>query len=222
MLATSMSASVFFWIIPGQKKVVAAIKAGQPVDPVHGQRGKQRSVHNTYFTLPVLFAMLSGHYSFTYNHPQNWLVLILMMMAGAAIRQFFVLRHGYKLGRHGHPWRWALVGVLVLVAVIVWLRPPTGATNSVATETISTGPKGQLGYKDLQPVLAQRCYSCHGEQVQMKNVRLDSAALVRQHAATIYQQVVLAKAMPMNNATALTEAERQLFKQWFEAGARVD
>ena len=222
MLATSMSASVFFWIIPGQKKVVAAIQAGQPVDPVHGQRGKQRSVHNTYFTLPVLFAMLSGHYSFTYNHPQNWLVLILMMAAGAAIRQFFVLRHGYKLGRHRHPWRWALGGVLVLVAVIVWLRPPTVATNSVAKEAISTGPGGQLGYKDLQPVLAQRCYSCHGEQVQMKNVRLDSAALVRQHAATIYQQVVVAKAMPMNNATALTEAERQLFKQWFEAGARVD
>jgi uncharacterized membrane protein len=74
----------------------------------------------------------------------------------------------------------------------------------------------------LQPVLAQRCYSCHGEQVQMKNVRLDSAALVRQHAASIYQQVVVAKAMPMNNATGLTEPERQLFKQWFEAGARVD
>jgi uncharacterized membrane protein len=222
MLATSMSASVFFWIIPGQKKVVAAIKAGQPVDPVHGQRGKQRSVHNTYFTLPVLFAMLSGHYSFTYNHPQNWLVLILMMFAGAAIRQFFVLRHGYKLGRHGHPWRWALVGVLVLVAVIVWLRPPAVATDSVAKYPISTGPGGQFGYKNLQPVLAQRCYSCHGEQVQMKNVRLDSAALVRQHAATIYQQVVVAKAMPMNNATGLTESERQLFKQWFEAGARVD
>jgi uncharacterized membrane protein len=98
MLATSMSASVFFWIIPGQKKVIAAIQAGQAVDPVHGQRGKQRSVHNTYFTLPVLFAMLSGHYSFTYNHPQNWLVLILMMFAGAAIRQFFVMRHGFKLG----------------------------------------------------------------------------------------------------------------------------
>ena len=222
MLATSMSASVFFWIIPGQKKVVAAIKAGQPVDPVHGQRGKQRSVHNTYFTLPVLFAMLSGHYSFTYNHPQNWLVLILMMFAGAAIRQFFVLRHGYKLGRHGPPWRWALVGVLVLVAVIVWLRPPAVATDSVAKYPISTGPGGQFGYKNLQPVLAQRCYSCHGEQVQMKNVRLDSAALVRQHAATIYQQVVVAKAMPMNNATGLTESERQLFKQWFEAGARVD
>ncbi|MBU3739259.1 MAG: urate hydroxylase PuuD [Rhodoferax sp.] len=222
MLATTMSASVFFWIIPGQRKVVAAIRAGQPVDPVHGQRGKQRSVHNTYFTLPVLFAMLSGHYSFTYNHPQNWLVLILMMAAGAAIRQFFVLRHGYKLGRHRHPWRWALAVVLVLLAVIAGLRPPADAIQSVATNPVSTGPGGLLGYPSLQPVLAQRCYSCHGEQVQMKNVRLDSAALVRQHAPAIYQQVVVAKAMPMNNATGLTEAERQLVKQWFEAGARTD
>ena len=229
MLATSMSASVFFWIIPGQKKVIAAIKAGQPVDPVHGQRGKQRSVHNTYFTLPVLFAMLSGHYSFTYNHPQNWLVLIVMMFAGAAIRQFFVLRHGYKLGRRGHPWPYALAGVLVIVAAIVWLRPVpaataavTNATNSVAKDPVSTGPGGQFGYQTLQPVLAQRCYSCHGEQVQMKNVRLDSPELVKQHGANIYQQVVVVRAMPMNNATGLTEAERQLIKQWFEAGARTD
>ena len=229
MLATSMSASVFFWIIPGQKKVIAAIKAGQPVDPVHGQRGKQRSVHNTYFTLPVLFAMLSGHYSFTYNHPQNWLVLIVMMFAGAAIRQFFVLRHGYKLGRHGHPWPYALAGVLVIVATIIWLRPAPAttavvayATNSVAKDPVNTGAGGQLGYQVLQPVLAQRCYTCHGEQVQMKNVRLDSAALVKQHGTNIYQQVVVARAMPMNNATGLTEAERQLIKQWFEAGARTD
>jgi hypothetical protein len=229
MLATSMSASVFFWIIPGQKQVIAAIKAGQPVDPVHGQRGKQRSVHNTYFTLQVLFAMLSGHYSFTYNHPQNWLVLIVMMFAGAAIRQFFVLRHGYKLGRRGHPWPYALAGVLVIVAVIVWLRPVpaatapvTNATNLVAKDPVNTGPGGQFGYQTLQPVLAQRCYNCHGEQLQMKNVRLDSPALVKQHGANIYQQVVVARAMPMNNATGLTEAERQLIKQWFEAGARTD
>jgi uncharacterized membrane protein len=113
--------------------------------------------------------------------------------------------------------------VLVLVAVIVWLQPPPPvAIDSVAKDPISTRPGGQFGYKDLQPVLAQRCYSCHGEQVQMKNVRLDSAALVRRHAPNIYQQVVLARAMPMNNATGLTEPERQLFKQWFEAGARVD
>ena len=228
MLATTMSASVFFWIIPGQRKVVAAIKAGAPVDALHGKRGKQRSVHNTYFTLPVLFAMLSGHYSFTYTHPQNWLVLILMMFAGAAIRQFFVLRHGYKLGRNRHPWPYALVGVLVIAALIVWLRPVTStsatsvAINSVAAHVGSTGAAGLNGYQQLQPLLAQRCYLCHGELVQMKNVRLDSPENVKRHAQNIYQQVVVTRIMPMNNTTGLSEVERQFIKQWFEAGAKVD
>ena len=225
MMATTMSASVFFWIIPGQKKVVASIKAGEPVDPIHGKRGKQRSVHNTYFTLPVLFAMLSGHYSFTYTHPQNWLILILMMFAGAAIRQFFVMRHGFKLGRNGNPLPYALAGLAVIVGVIVWLRPApvvVSAINSGAGQALLAGSSGQIDYKNLQPVLAQRCYMCHGEQVQMKNVRLDSAQNVKLHAQNIYQQVVVTKVMPMNNATGLTDAERLLIKQWFEAGARTD
>ena len=214
MLATSMSANVLFWIIPGQKKVVAQIKAGAPVDAIHGKRGKQRSVHNTYFTLPVLFAMLSGHYSFTYSHPKNWLVLILMMFAGAAIRQFFVMRHGYKLGRNGNPLIYALAGVAVIVALIVLLRPEPSAPGPVTA--------GTPGYKDLQPVLAQRCYLCHGEKVQMKNVRLDSAPYVKAYAQYLYQQAVVLKLMPMNNATGITDAERLLIKQWFESGARTD
>jgi len=226
MLATSMSANVFFWIIPGQKTVVADIKAGRPVDPIHGKRGKQRSVHNTYFTLPVLFAMLSGHYSFTYTHPQNWLVLIAMMLAGAAIRQFFVLRHGYKLGRNGHPWPYALAGVVAIAGVVAWLRPapvdPAAAMNSGASHADSTRAGGQIGYKTLQPILAQRCYQCHGEQVQMKNVRLDSPEAVRQHAQGIYQQAAVAKTMPFNNATAISEAERGLIRAWFEGGAALD
>jgi uncharacterized membrane protein len=229
MMATTMSASVFFWIIPGQRQVIASIQAGQPVDPIHGQRGKQRSVHNTYFTLPVLFAMLSGHYSFTYSHPQNWLVLVLMMFAGAAIRQFFVMRHGHKLGRNGHPWPYALAGVVLIAAVIVWLRPlppatplAVGAANSVASHAASERTAGPIGYQDLKTVLAQRCYLCHGEQVQMKNVRLDSPEGVKLHAQSLYLQVVVQKLMPMNNATGITEAERQLVRQWFESGARTD
>ena len=222
MIATSMSANVFFWIIPGQRTVVAAIKAGQPVDPIHGQRGKQRSVHNTYFTLPVLFAMLSNHYSFTYTHPQNWLVLVLMMLAGAAIRQFFVLRHGYLLGRNRHPVGYALAGLAVIVGVIVWMQPvPQIATNSVAASAGGISAKAVISYEKLQPVLAQRCYMCHGEQVQMKNVRLDSPAAVQQHAQAVYQQVVVTRVMPMNNATGITDAERTLVKQWFEGGAPV-
>jgi len=225
MIATSMSANVFFWIIPGQKKVIASIRAGEPVDPVHGKRGKQRSVHNTYFTLPVLFAMLSNHYSFTYTHPHNWLVLVLMMFAGAAIRQFFVLRHGFKLGRNPHPWPYAAVGGLVIVAVLVWLAPapvPPSASNSVAPGQGNASAGAVLNYQSLQPLLAQRCYACHGEAVQMKNVRLDSPQGVASHAQAIYQQVVVTRIMPMNNATGITEAERLLIKQWFESGAHTD
>ena len=215
MIATSMSANVFFWIIPGQKTVIESIRANQPVDPIHGKRGKQRSVHNTYFTLPVLFAMLSNHYSFTYTHPHNWLVLIAMMFAGAAIRQFFVLRHGFKLARNPHPWPYAAVGVLAIVGVVVALAPaPRPAGDAQATAPV--------GYSTVQPILAQRCYTCHAEQVQMKNVRLDSPQAVALHAQGIYQQVVVARAMPMNNATQITEAERETLKRWFEGGAKLD
>lgn len=213
MMATAMSANVLFWIIPGQKKVIASIKAGQPVDPVHGQIGKQRSVHNTYFTLPVLFAMLSTHYGFLYTHPRNWLVLVLMMFAGAAIRQFFVVRHGWKLGRNRHPAPYAAVGVAAIVATAIWLAPqPTQAARGDAP----------AGYAALRPVLEQRCLQCHGAQLQMKNVRLDSPEALKQHAQAVYQQVVVQKAMPLNNATQMTDAERALVGRWFEAGARAD
>ena len=215
MIATAMSANVFFWIIPGQRTTIKALREGRPVDPVHGIRAKQRSVHNTYFTLPVLFAMLSNHYSFTYTHPHNWAVLILMMLAGALIRQFFVMRHGFKLGRNGHPWPYALVGVLVIAGVIAWLRP---APRPVAASAPAAAPVPTLA--QVQQVLEQRCLMCHGAEVQMKNVRLDSPDSLRQHAQGIYQQVVVTRLMPMNNATQITDAERDLIGRWFLAGAK--
>ena len=225
MLATSMSANVFFWIIPGQRTVIQSIRANLPVDPIHGQRGKQRSVHNTYFTLPVLFAMLSTHYSFTYNHPHNWLVLVGMMAAGAAIRQFFVLRHGYKLGRNPHPWPYVAAGLVLIATLIVAMAPQR--TEQSAASTTAAGnaaiPKASaIGYAQIQPVIAQRCYGCHGQAMQMKNIRLDSATLLAQNAQAVYQQAVVLRAMPMNNATQITEDERLLIKKWFEGGALVN
>ncbi|GAC1534811.1 MAG: urate hydroxylase PuuD [Ramlibacter sp.] len=213
-IATSMTANVGFWIIPGQRKMVASIRAGQPVDPIHGRRGKQRSVHNTYFTLPVLAAMLSNHYSFLWSHPRNWLVLLLLLFAGAAIRQFFVLRHGWKLGRNRHPLAYALAGVVALAVTAVWLAPPPSAQ---AVER-----PAQVGYAQLRTILEQRCYLCHGAQLQMKNVRLDSPEGVRLHAAAVYEQAVVARLMPMNNATGITEAERAAIGAWFRQGARID
>ncbi|PWW48872.1 urate hydroxylase PuuD [Melaminivora alkalimesophila] len=217
MLATAMSANVFFWIIPGQRKVVASLRAGQAPDPIHGKRGKQRSVHNTYFTLPVLFAMLSNHYGWLYNHELNWLVLILMMFAGAAIRQFFVMRHGHKLGRNGHPWPYAAVGVAVLLGVLVWLRPvPAPAPSAAPAAALA-----DTGFAAVNALITQHCVMCHGSAIAQKNVRLDSPAEVQAHAQQIYQQVVQLKKMPFGNPSALSEEERGVFKRWFEGGAPV-
>jgi uncharacterized membrane protein len=217
MIATAMSANVFFWIIPGQRKVVAAMTSGVAMDPkelaTHGKRGKQRSVHNTYFTLPVIFAMLSNHYSFLYTYENNWVILVMMMLAGALIRQFFVQRHGYHLGRAKNPLPFAIAGVVLLISVIVWMRPaPTAATQ------VSTAP---VSFAEVNAVFAQRCHACHGEQVQMKNVRFDTAEGVKQHALGIYQQAVVTRQMPMNNSTGITEAERLVIKRWYEAGAAL-
>ena len=221
MIATAMSANVFFWIIPGQRKVVAAMTSGEKYDAaalaIHGKRGKQRSVHNTYFTLPVIFAMLSNHYSFLYTHEQRWLLLFVMMFAGALIRQFFVQRHAFHLGRARNPWPFAAVGVVLLLAVIVVLRPAPTASASPAVA--SAAP---VAFAEVRQVLDQRCLSCHGEAVQMKGMRFDQIEGVRTHAQGIYQQVVVTRQMPMNNATQITEGERQLIERWYQQGARTE
>ena len=217
MIATAMSANVFFWIIPGQRKVVAAMTSGEKYDAaalaVHGKRGKQRSVHNTYFTLPVIFAMLSNHYSFLYTHEHRWVLLFVMMFAGALIRQFFVQRHAYHLGRAGNPWPFAAVGTVLILAVIVLLKPA-----SVAAPAADAAP---VTFAEVKPILEQRCYMCHGEAVQMKGIRLDQSEAVRTHAQGIYQQVVVTRQMPMNNATGITEEERQRIARWYNAGAKT-
>ncbi len=213
MMATTMSGNVFFWIIPGQRENVALLREGKPVNPIHGQRGKQRSVHNTYFTLPVLFAMLSNHYSFTYTHEHNWIVLLLIMLGGAAIRQFFVVRHRFKLGNARNPLPYAMVGIAVLGLTIVWLKPEPVAPP------VAGAAKQQVAFGEVQKVLEQRCYMCHGATMQMKNVRLDTPDQVALHAQAVYQQAVVTKIMPMNNATGITDAERALIGKWFLAGA---
>jgi uncharacterized membrane protein len=220
MIATAMSANVFVWIIPGQRKVVAAMTSGKKYDAmalaIHGKRGKQRSVHNTYFTLPVIFAMLSNHYSFLYTHPQRWLILFVMMFAGALIRQFFVQRHGYHLGRARNPWPFAAVGVVLILAVIAAMAP-WGAKDAAPTAQATPAT-----YVQVKSVIDQRCLSCHGEQVQMKNVRLDTSQSIKLNAQNVYQQVSVTQQMPMNNATGITPEERQLVASWYLAGAKVD
>jgi len=215
MIATAMSANVFVWIIPGQRTVIAQMKAGQPVDPVHGQRAKQRSVHNTYFTLPVLIAMLSNHYGWLYQGEHNWAVLVLLMAAGALIRHSFVARHKAHVMGYRAPWEHAVVGTALLVGLAVWLAP---APPSAAAAAAAGRP---VAFTELRAVIEQRCAVCHNAQVQNKNVALHEPALIAQHAQAIYQQAVVLKLMPMNNATQITDDERALIKRWFEAGHPV-
>ena len=211
MLATAMSANVFFWIIPGQRKVIAQMKAGVAVDPIHGQRAKQRSVHNTYFTLPVLIAMLSNHYGWLYQGPHNWLVLVLLMLAGALIRHSFVVRHKALVQGKRVPWEYAGGGTVALLALAIWLAPSP-------QPQLATAP-AKVMLADVKAVVDARCLLCHNAQVQNKNVALHTPELIKQHAQTMYQQVVVLKVMPMNNATQITEAERAVIKRWYEAGA---
>ena len=206
MLATMMSANVFFWIIPGQRRVVAAMRAGQTPDPMDGKRGKQRSVHNTYFTLPVVFAMLSNHYSFVYDAKNNWVVLVLMMLAGALIRQFFVLKHKGT-------WKWPYwgVAVVIILAVAIALAPKPQPVLAAAKP---------VSFAMVQHIVQQRCILCHAGAGAQKGVRLDSAQGIVSHAQDIYQQVVVTRAMPLNNATQITELERAQIGQWVKAGAK--
>ena len=216
MLATAMSANVLVWIIPGQRKVVAQLRAGLPVDPVHGWRAKQRSVHNTYFTLPVLVAMLSTHYAWLATGTHNWIVLVLLMLAGALVRHSFVARHQALVQGRRVPWEHALVGTLVLLGLAVWLAPPppSAAARAAAAQPVT--------FAAVRSVIDQRCTMCHNATLQQKGVALHTRELIRQHAQAVYQQAAVLELMPLNNATQITDVERAAIKRWFEAGAAVD
>ena len=212
MLATAMSANVFFWIIPGQRKVIAQMKAGQPVEAIHGQRAKQRSVHNTYFTLPVLVAMLSNHYGWLYQGPHNWAVLVLLMLAGALIRHSFVVRHKALVLGKRVPWEYAVGGTTLLLALAVWLAPKPAAPVAASAAPVTLA--------QAHAVVQARCVMCHNDQVRQKNVALHTPELLQQQAQAVYQQTVVLKLMPMNNATGITDEERALLARWVQAGAK--
>jgi uncharacterized membrane protein len=225
MIATMMSANVFFWIIPGQKQVIADMRAGRPVDPVHGQRGKQRSVHNTYFTLPVLIAMLSNHYGMLYSHPQNWLVLVLLMLAGALVRTWFVKRH-----KGVDAWPLLVAVAMLLAGLIAWLAPqpamvPVTAApalsapampGAASTGATATAADGKVSFETVKAIVDARCLACHNAALAPKRIQFHEPQLIEQHAAEIYQQVVVQKSMPLNNATGITDEERATLGRWFK------
>ena len=215
MIGTMMVANVLMLIIPGQRKMVEAMTVGQKPDPIHGLKAKQRSVHNNYFTLPVLFIMISNHYAMTYRHEHAWAVLAVIMAAGVLIRHFFNLRHKGRV-----EWRYPVAGVALLLAVAVAIAPKAPVAAPAAAD-----PAAQ--FARVQTIITQRCVACHSAQPTQPGfasapagVNLQDAVLVRQNAAKIYQQTVQLKAMPIANLTNMTDAERAEVAAWFEAGAK--
>jgi len=211
MLGTIMVANVFFVIIPGQKKMVADIRAGREPDPAPGIAGKQRSVHNTYFTLPVLFVMISGHYPMTYANRYGWLVLALIMLAGVLIRQFFVLRHR------------GLVKPLLPAAACALLA---GVAFALAPKSVDKG-SGAVAFAQVKQIIDVRCVPCHAAQPTQagfaqppKDVRLDSPDEIAKHVAKV-NETVQNRYMPIGNLTQMTDAERDVVATWVAQGAKV-
>jgi uncharacterized membrane protein len=203
ILGTIMAGNVAHVIIPGQRELVRAKQQGREPDPKYGLMGKQRSVHNTYFTLPVIFTMISGHHAVTFGAQWSWLVLVAMALAGALVRLWFVARH------KGQAPAWTLIAGLALVAAVVAALAPSRLDGAPAS------------FAEAKQVIDRRCVSCHAEKPAFpglaeapKGVKLDSVERIEAQRRKIRQQSVLTRAMPPGNLTSLTEEERMLLDRW--------
>ena len=215
VIGTIMVANVFVIIIPYQKKSVAAMIAGKEPDPRWGQLGKQRSVHNNYLTLPVIFLMLSNHYPLFFATRFNWLIVAIVLAIGPVIRHFFNSRHEGK----GSPW-WTWAAAAAGMIAIAWLSS-TGP-RTVTTGALPPTPK----FADVSNIVMSRCSMCHsaepvwdGIPAAPKGVRLDTDEQIKLHASLIDLVAVRSNFMPPGNITEMTNDERLVLASWIAAGA---
>jgi len=215
MIGTIMAANVLMVIIPGQRRMVDAMRLGKSPDPTYGIRAKQRSVHNNYFTLPVLFIMISNHYTMTYNHAYNWLVLAAMMAAGVLIRHFFNLKHKGKIS-----WGYPAAGIAILLAVALAIAPWPSARRSAG------GVADVAQFAKVRAIINQRCVECHSDKPTQPGfasapagMLLQTPELIHKNATKVYLQSVQLKAMPLGNLTNMNDEERATIGAWYEAGA---
>ena len=197
MLGTIMAANVLFVIIPAHTKLIRAQEAGREPDPVHGLRGKQRSVHNNYLTLPVVFTMIAGHFPQTYGAPHAWAVLVALMAVGAWIRVFFNLRHAGRT-----LWEIPITAALAIAAIAVWIRPEAAAA-----------PVRAVPFAQARQIVDRRCVTCHSGAAAPGGIHLDDDAVLRDRASDVARQVTT-KAMPPGNQTGMTQDERDRLAAW--------
>lgn len=214
LIGTIMVANVFVVIIPNQKKVVADLIAGRTPDAALGAQGKQRSVHNNYLTLPVIFLMLSNHYPLVFATQFNWLIVAIILIIGPVIRHFFNSRHQGK----GSPW-WTWAVAAAGIAAIIWLS--TIGAPKASADALAAPPK----FAQVTRIVLARCSMCHasnpvwaGIDTAPDGVLLDSADRIRARARLIDINAVLSHAMPPGNITEMTAAERSSLAAWFAAG----
>ena len=218
LIGTIMVANVFVIIIPYQKKTVACLLKGEVPDPRWGGYGKQRSVHNNYLTLPVIFLMLSNHYPLFFATRFNWLIVAIVLLIGPVVRHFYNSRHAGL----GSPW-WTWVAAATGMAAIAWLSAagPSGAK----TGAILPVPK----FAAVQDIVVSRCSMCHaaepvwvGIPTAPNGIRLDEAGEIKRYARLIGLNAVRSHAMPPGNITEITAAERETLGAWLAAGAPVN
>jgi len=221
MIATWMSASVFLVIIPNQRLVVADLIAGQKPDPALGVQAKQRSLHNNYLTLPVLFLMLSSHYPLAWSSRWSVTIIGLVLVAGAVIRHFFNAQHAGK----GSPWwTWGAAAASLAIAAFLSVAGSPGAASAAlpgATQVASAAQNSPAVFDEAVLAIQSRCSMCHarapvwsGIAAAPKGVRLDTAEEIARHWDAIRIQAVLTHAMPPNNLTEMTLEERRIVAAW--------
>ena len=219
--ATIMSANVFFIIMPNQRIVVADLKAGRKPDPKYGKIAKQRSTHNNYLTLPVLFLMLSNHYPLVFATPYNWVIACLVFLMGVTIRHWFNSKHA----RHGNP-HWTWVVTVVLFLIIAWLS--SVRSDPIEGEAAVSGEAAQFaaaaGFEGVTSIVQGRCAMCHAAEPVWdgmlrapKGVHLETPAQIAGAARRIYLQAGVSHAMPPGNLTYIEPAERAQIVAWFRA-----
>ncbi|MDU8910703.1 urate hydroxylase PuuD [Aestuariicoccus sp. MJ-SS9] len=218
--ATIMSGNVFFVIIPNQKIVVADLQAGRTPDAIYGKIAKQRSTHNNYLTLPVIFLMLSNHYPLAFASEYNWIIASLVFLMGVTIRHFFNSMHARKGEPH---WTWAVTAVLFLL--IMWLStaPLFRADTPETAQGSLTRFTEAEGYAEVHDIVLGRCSMCHAEEPVWdglfwapKGVMLDTEYEIARNAKAIYLQAGLSHAMPPANLSWMEEDERATIRAWFE------
>ncbi|WP_210484757.1 urate hydroxylase PuuD [Microvirga antarctica] len=218
MIATWMSASVFFVIIPNQKKVVADLLAGRVPDPALGLQAKQRSTHNNYLTLPVIFLMLSNHYPLAWSSRFSVGIIAMILIAGALIRHFFNARHA---GRKPPYWTWLVAGYCIAVAIWLSIIGKPGYVNQAEIPAVVTTATVAASFNAATSAIQTRCAMCHagdpsweGIAIAPKGIVLDTPEAIRRHADIIRVQSVLTHAMPPNNITGMTLEERKSVASW--------